>query len=78
MILGNSGAHTLGTDGVATVRLADSSVGYLAGQLASGDVPFDRQVQPNSLLTRAPAGEVECSGWQAWVTGRRRALGGRG
>ncbi|VWX52961.1 hypothetical protein [Novosphingobium sp. 9U] len=78
MILGSSGAFTRGTDGVATASLPESWGGYLAAQIARGEVPIDRQVQPNTPLPRAPAGYVSASGWQAWVTGRRRALGGRG
>jgi hypothetical protein len=43
-------------------------------QLARGEVPIDREVQPNSPLPLAPAGEVHCGGWHAWVKARRRAL----
>lgn len=75
---GNSGALTNGTDGVATSPPPPSWGGYLAGQLARGEVPIDRQIEPNSPLPPAPAGYAPCSDWQGWVIGRRRALGGRG
>lgn len=78
MVPDGSRALTNGTDGVATAKLPDSWGGYLAAQLARGEAPIDRQVQPNTSLPRAPAGQVTSSGWQAWVTGRRRALDGRG
>jgi hypothetical protein len=69
--------RTIGTDGVAPARLPDNWGGYLAGKFVSGQMPIDRQVQPNSPLPSAPAGQVQSSGWHAWVTARRRALGGR-
>jgi len=78
MIFGNSGAHTIGTDGVAASPPPNSWGGYLTAQLARGEVPIDREVQPNTPLPPAPSGYVASSGWQAWVIGRRRVLGGRG
>lgn len=69
--------RTDGTDGVATARPPDTWGKYLAGQIARGEIPIDCQVQPNTTLPPEPARYVPASSWQAWVIGRRRALGGR-
>ena len=74
----NLRSRTVGTDGVAPARLPDSWGGYLVRQIASGRVPIDRQVVPNTPLPPAVPGQVVSSGWEAWVAARRRALGGRG